>query len=275
MEDKHQCVNRCRRLNPCKNGGVCGEICDTKSVRFNCTCPLTHTGQQCDRRKKIIHPKSCRDISQNGNSTIGNYVLYDTSGQAFPVYCAFDVADPEYAWTLIESFSLSNNVDFAFNMEFGFDSPVNNYVLNEVDWTAYRLSLSQMQITADNSMHFRATCNYPTAGLLHVDYAQATLKDNNMISTWDELCKQFEYLNIRGTECYNCTALTKQKPGKAWFINSDKSKQSGCDFDGSQGSVSDENNFGRYRPGTANPDHRCSASPASTTQYWFGGMINP
>ena len=240
-------------------------------MRFNCTCPATYTGQRCE--KKITYPKSCKDIAESGNLASGNYIVYDSLGVTFSVYCGFEESNTGFAWTMIQSFSFSKKNLFYSDKEFSTDCPINNN-LNQVDWTEYRLSLSQMQSIADHSTHFRATCNYLTDGLDYTDYARAKLEGYNIFETWDEVCKHYEYLNIRGLECHDCTALTKQKPGKAWFINSDISKLSGCDFDGSQGSVSNENNFGRYRSGTVNPAHRCSALPASTTQYWFGAIIN-
>lgn len=268
---KHRCVNRCCRPNPCENGGVCEEICDTKSVRFNCSCPATYTGQRC---LKIKYPRSCKDITKNGNLGPGRYIVYDSSDVAFSVNCGIEESDPRYAWTLIQSFSLSNRKAFAFGKEFSKDSPVNSN-LNDVDWTGYRLSLSQMQSLANHSTHFRATCNYLTDGLNYTDYARVKLEDHDMFDTWNARCKMFEYLNIRGIECHNCTALTKQKSGRAWVIFSAPSQGSGCDFDGQQGSfVNNENNFGRYPNGTVNSAHRCSASPNSTTQHWFGSMID-
>lgn len=268
---KHRCVNRCCRTDPCKNGGVCEEICDTNSLQFNYSCLDSHTGQGCE---KIKYPKSCKDIPRNGNLASGNYIIYDSRNVAFSVYCGIRESNAGYAWALIQSFALRNSDLFAYDKEFSTDSPVNNN-LDEVDWTAYRLSLSQMQYVANHSTHFRATCNDPTEGLNYTDYARAKLEDHDIFHTWDWECKRFEYLNIRGFECHNCTTLTKQKSGKAWVTVSYVSKESGCNFDGQQGSfVTDENNSGRYRPRTVNPAHRCSASPTSTTQYWFGAMID-
>ena len=161
------------------------------------------------------------------------------------------------------------NKDIFAETPFGVDFQVNQSQ-NEVDWNAYRLSLSQMRSIANNSTHLRATCNYPTEGLQYIDYARAKLEGHNIFGTWDDTCRMYEYINIRGNNCSDCTALTKQKSGKAWTTNSYKSKEMDCEFDGTPGASSNENNFGQYRNGAINKNHRCSSSPASTTQHWFG-----
>ena len=110
-------------------------------------------------------------------------------------------------------------------------------------------------------------------GLLYTDYARAKLKDHDIFGTWGYMCRDYEYINIRGIDCCNCTAVTKQ--GKAWTINSYQSKRMfGCDLDGSPGANGNENNLGLYRDVTINPAHRCSSSPNSTTQHWFGARHN-
>lgn len=105
------------------------------------------------------------------------------------------------------------------NEEFGSDGAVNNN-LGQVDWTTYRLSLSQMESISSHSSHFRATCSYPTDDLEHTDYARFMLKGWGLFETWAELCKLYAYLNIREFGCHNSTALTKLKPRKTLLINS-------------------------------------------------------
>ena len=129
---------------------------------------------------------------------------------------------------------------------FGFDFAVNN-TIKDVDWNSYRLSLPQMRSIADNSTHLRATCNFPTEGLWHTDYARTKLKGHDLFSTWFLTCRIYEYLNIRGNECSNCTAATKQAQGKSWNINSFRSTAEGCHFDGTPGvQPGGEQNFGLY-----------------------------
>ena len=260
-------MNRCCRDNPCINGGVCQEICDPHSPRFNCTCPYTHTGWRCD---KIKHLRTCKDIAKNGALTSGKYFILDSANEAFSVFCDME-SESGFVWALIQSFSLANKGMFEEKM-FGTDFPV-NHTKNTVDWNSYRLSLPQMESIANHSTHLRVTCNFPTEGLQYIDYARAKLEGHDIFSGWNTQCRQYEYINIRGIECSYCTTGTKQKAKSAWSIKSYQSKAAwGCDFDGRPGAISsNERNFGHYGDaGSVNVNHRCTSSPASTTQHWFG-----
>ncbi|XP_020613570.1 uncharacterized protein LOC110051835 [Orbicella faveolata] len=171
-----------------------------------------------------------------------------------------------FHWALIQSFSLANKALFK-DKTFGADFPV-NHEDNDVSWSSYRLSLPQMRSIANHSTHFRATCNFPTEGLQYTDYARAKLEGHDIFGSWNFTCRMYEYINIRGNDCFNCTALTKQLDRQAWTINGYKSRSFNCQFDGAPGGKSSAHNFGRYV--NRNKDHRCSSSPNSTTQYWFG-----
>lgn len=163
------------------------------------------------------------------------------------------------------------------NKGFRDDFPV-NHNNSEVDWNAYRLSLPLMKSirhsVAKPKQYLRATCNYPTEGLQYTDYARAKL--SKLFTSWRTAkCPPYEYINIRGNHCSNCTAMTSQNEGKAWMVNSVKSSSFGCEFDGRQGAQSEnEHNFGNYVDNSVNTNHRCSASPDSTTQHWFGAQYN-
>ena len=259
----HRCVNRCCRDNPCINGGVCQEICDPNSTRFNCICPDTYTGQRCEK-----HPRTCKDIAENGISTSGKYLIFSDDGnEAFSVFCDM-TSESGFVWALIQSFSLDNKDMFKDKM-FGVDFPVNQ-TMNEVDWNSHRLSLTQMESLANHSTHLRATCNFPTEGLHYTDYARAKLEGHDIFDGWSNRCQLYEYINIRGIECFNCTAGTKQTSQRSWRVKSYLSALWGCDFNGSPGAIQPETNFGFYGDGTVNADHRCTSSPSSTTQHWFG-----
>ena len=171
-----------------------------------------------------------------------------------------------FVWTLIQSFSLANNALFK-RKPFGADFPV-NHEDNDVNWSSYRLSLLQMESLANHSTHLRATCNFPTEGLQYTDYARTKLKGHEIFGFWNFTCRMYEYINIRGNECSNCTALTKQLPRQAWTINGYRSRSFNCHFDGTPGAMANEHNFGRYY--AINSNHSCSSSPNSTTQHWFG-----
>lgn len=143
-----------------------------------------------------------------------------------------------------------------------------------MDWNRYRLSLSQMQSFADHSTHLRATCNFPTDGLQYTDYARAKLAGHEIFGDWIR-CQMYEYVNIRGNHCFNCTALTKNKIGSSWHTRSSKSERKGCEYDGKSSGISKENNFGEFGDHNINPNHHCSrSSNVSTTQHWFGAKYD-
>ena len=189
--------------------------------------------------------------------------------QTFPVFCDVE-SESGIVWTLIQSFSLANN-GFVRKRPFDVDFPL-NYEDSDVNWHLYRLSLTQMWYIANQSTHFRATCNFPTEGLQYTDYARAKLESFDIFGIWDFTCRMYEYINIRGIECSNCTAATRQLEGKAWRIESYRSRLYNCQFDGSPGAEGNENNFGWFR--FVNTNHSCSSSPNSTTQHWFGIKID-
>ena len=177
---------------------------------------------------------------------------------------------PGYFWALIQSFSLANKSPFT---EDGFgDSLSFNEDDGTINWNVYRLSLSRMQSIADASTHLRTTCNFPDDGLVYTDYARAKLEGLDLLGqSVGGRCRTYEFLNIRGIECQECTAGTWQR--YQWHIKStDSSLTAGCQFDGTSGAVSKEQNFGRYF--YANPAHRCSSAQTSTTQHWIGSKLS-
>ncbi|KAJ7358912.1 hypothetical protein OS493_020751 [Desmophyllum pertusum] len=89
-----------------------------------------------------------------------------------------------------------------------------------------------------------------------------------------EQCRRYEHINIRGIQCSGCNALTSQRAESHWYINSYTGITYGCQFNGRPGIGRNEYNFGRYFTGNVNPDHRCSSSPSSTTEHWFGSKTS-
>ena len=260
---KDRCVNRCCEPNPCFHGQECQEICDPNDVRFNCTCSANYIGQRCEHRCY----RSCKEVFETGVTQSGRYIICDGEIEPFHVYCDIE-SEFDYVWTLIQSFSFARKFLFQ-EKPFGDDYPVGE-VLSEVDWTNYRLSFPRMKYLATQSTHLRATCNFATEGHSYTDYARAKLANHTIFTRFERKCRQYERLNIRGIQCYVCTALTNQSNGKSWFINSYTSKTRGCQFDGRPGMGTGEYNFGSYANSKVNPDHRCSSSPSSTTEHWFG-----
>ena len=257
-----RCVNRCCQNNPCLEGGTCQEICEPTTVRFNCSCPPAYTGQRCEALK---HPRNCKDIARNGAKISGRFRVFDSQDLPFIVYCDLTY-EPDYVWTLIQSFSYGNNDQFKVN-RFGLDLPVNEEE-STINWSAYRLSLSRMRSLAVTSTHFRATCNFPDDGLVYTDYARAKLEGHDLFGKWFTQCRLFEYLNIRDIECYECTAGTWQY-NEMWHVNSERSvSTAGCEFNGEAGAVPQEQNFGLYV--YVNVNFRCTSGQNSTSQHWIG-----
>lgn len=198
----------------------------------------------------------------------GRYVICDGQQLPFYVYCDME-SDSKFLWTLIQTFSLSHKHLFE-NKPFVMNHPINMKRWN-VNWTAYRLSLPQMQYLKNQSTRLRVTCNFANEGLVYTDYAIAPLQQHKLFSIFSRQCKWYYHLNIRGIQCSKCTAVTNQREGRSWFINSYASKfEAGCTFDGRPGMRNQEHNFGWYRDGRINSKHRCSSSLFSTTEHWLG-----
>ena len=205
--------------------------------------------------------------SKAGVKKSGIVAIRDGQSAAFNVYCDME-SESKYVWTLFQSFSL-NHKKFLENKGFGVDFPV-GVNLTDIDWNYYRLPLSRMRYIKQKSTHLRVTCNFNEDGLQYTDYARTILRNQPVFSTFMSSCKWYKYLNIRGIYCTSCTALTSQREGRPWFINSYSSKENGCDFNGKPGMGRNEHNFGWYQDGKVNSNHRCSSSPSSTTEHWFG-----
>ena len=259
------CSNKCCVDNPCSNGGTCTELCHHAKQKFNCTCAIGYVGRLCEKKS----PTSCKQLQLQAkkpkNSTV--YTLYDPASKSFyQTFCDF-TSETGFVWTLLESFSLANNYHFKAQ-SFDKDYPVNQ---NSLVWNKFRLSLAIMKSTVSHSTHVRATCNFNIAGLVTTDYLRAKTTDLNILQRIiiSALCVKMEYINIRGYDCYDCTALMSQ--GINWHLHTDSSLKS-CQFkSASNGSVKSgggEDNFGYYI--TINSLHGCTARDNATTQWWFG-----
>ncbi|XP_032227500.1 uncharacterized protein LOC116610933 [Nematostella vectensis] len=219
-------------------------------------------------------PKSCTDHMVSGHSTTnGYYQLVDNHGNTYTVYCDFN-SEPGVAWTLMMSFSLANNALPQFmSTPLSHDAPVNE---NSPNWLAYRLPLARMKALRTQSSHWRYTCSFPYSGVDYTDYLRARLVDVDPISFVGEMiCKRVEYINIRGNAAAHTTVAFWQK-SPICIHHTDSSittQYSGCAFSATTGSVPNEDNFGCYR--TVNSKFRCTMSPSSTTQFWFGGSGIP
>ena len=172
------------------------------------------------------------------------------------------------AWTLIESFALKNKgLKQFFKYPLRTNAPVNEKSPN---WNLYRMSLPQMRHLKSQSSHWRVTCSLPIYGVDYTDYVRGKFADFNIMTFLGSgVCKKVEYVNIRGHQCVQCTSKWWQVVNT--FGPHIDSYSGGCQFVPTQGSVFSEDNFGHY--GHVNKKFRCTSSPSSTTNWWFGGYL--
>ena len=237
-------------------------MCGDAKVKFNCTCPTGYFGRLCHKQRST----SCKEQLENDRrSSSAVYELFDpTTNSFYQVFCDFRSADV-FIWTLVESFS------FSYKLEFRSEAFLNNYPVNQqaFKWKKFRLSWSRMKAIADHSTHVRATCNFDTDGLNYTDYLRAKFSDINVMNFSGLGCKKFEYINIRGHDCINCTAYFGQN--KYWHAHIDSYHGiANCELKSTKARShpGGEDNFGWYE--TVNPIHRCTRNNTSTTQWWFG-----
>ena len=251
------CENKCCKSQPCLNSGQCTELCDNPKLKFNCTCAEGYTGKLCQ-----IKSRSCKDYINNG--TNGKYVVFDEGGNRLNVFCDF-LSEQGLVWTLIESFSFKNNY-LIRGAAFFRDKPLNE---NNPNWVKYRLSRAHMKQIAKRSTYFRATCQFHIGGVKYVDYLRGRLSDFNLIpKTEFRGCAKYEYVNIRGHQCHNCTVYTHQTNEQHVHVDSYISRRCGLGRVPGAKSGHGEDNFGFYF--IVNHNHRCSANSTATTQWWLG-----
>ena len=77
-----------------------------------------------------------------------------------------------------------------------------------------------MNSTLTHSKHFRATCKFNTDGLVTTDYLRAKTTGLNILKLEGTPCVKMEYINVRGYECYNCTAVIVQRTNNHLHIDS-------------------------------------------------------
>ena len=256
-------------VNPCQNGGSHESLfpTDYTKPRFKCNCPMGYAGNLC---QDVV--KSCRGYV-NGRRVSGLYMVFDDNMNPFDVFCDFDL-NSTMTWTLVLSYELRKKDLFhqkPFNLNFSVDE-------NTPRWDAYRLSKPRMQSIQNDSSNFRMTCNYDTEGVVFRDYLQAA-NDKMDIITFDSfvngvVCIFVEWINIRGQECKNCTAVLIQGGQHKFPLHFDSCYAGGqvCEFRPNNCLPCNgygEDNFGVYD--CVNPAHRCSSSQSATTQTWFGG----
>jgi len=184
----------------------------------------------------------------------------------FRVCCDFE--GPNVAWTLIESFALSNNTKFSSPF-LKWDADINYLMEPDMDyWGAYRLAVNQMRYMRSKSGLFRATCNFPRRnGTLTPDLLIGSLSDVDIFNTTGYIsCKKFKFIDIRGYQCTNCTALTYHGDQGHFHIDVTHTYPS-CDFQVKVSKLNSDS-FGSYA--VTDDVFKCTQTPTSTTQWWLG-----
>ena len=241
-------------------------MCHVNKRRFECTCPRDLTGHRC---QYPLPPRSCQEIRiLNKKPLNGIYNIVDQHNNSFPVYCDFH-SEPGFAWTLIQSHSLQNNIDFKGKAFYLHDLPTNE---DAPEWNSYRLSMSRMKSIRNVSTHWRATCNFMISVIDFRDYIRTSFAKNDFFAVPGEnasaRCVWYEFVDIRGNRCEGCRVYSPYSSLYGYHIDS-WWQPAGCDFDGHPGGIVNEDNFGEY--GSLNPAFRCSSSQTSTSQFWIGG----
>jgi len=213
-------------------------------------------------------PNSCLDILKSGVNTNGYYQIAAVNGETWNVYCDF-TSEMGSAWTLVISWSLANAKAPAFRSKsITQNAPVNEQTPN---WAAYRMSEEQLNFLKTKSTHWRATCSFDQIDFDYKDYMRGNFIDFDITKfTGKFICKNVEYVNIRGIMGHQTAAFWQNEDQHFLHIDSSASGQR-CSFDGGAGAKGSEDNFGLYH--VVNPAFRCTASPTATTQYWFGSYL--
>ena len=84
------------------------------------------------------------------------------------------------------------------------------------NWQAYLVKRPYLLWLRDHSTHQRATCQYTIVSKAYTDYLRASLEDYaviRVVPTVVDVCRPYDYVNIRANMCANCTAATYYKKG--------------------------------------------------------------
>ena len=259
------CVNGCCRSKPCLNGGSCEEKCSDVREPYTCTCSKYYKGKRCEQFYPEV--KSCQSLKIfRPGSHSGVYELVISDNKTVQSYCDF-TSEAGKAWTLIESFSLSNK-DIYKNKPFYHDFPRNE---NNFTWDDFRVSYQALVNIRNNSTHWRVTCTFPS-GLSYADYARSSLNETDLLTFVNQdKCKRYEYVSVRGINCTDCKGMLVQRDSQHMHTDSSWSGRNGCQWNPGAGAISGEDNFGFYA--VTNPKHRCTVNSSSTTQWWLGSQL--
>ena len=258
------CSNQCCQENPCFNGGTCTELCAHANRKFNCTCATGYFGKFCKKKSPTSRKQLQLEAKKPKHSAA--YIMFDSTSKSFyQTFCDF-TSENGFVRTLLESFRFPNKNEFQ-NQQFYKDHRVNQ---NSFTWNKFRLSWFIMNSRLSHSTHVRATCNFNIDGMVARDFLRAKTTDLNILLLKGERCFKTEYTNIRGHDCYNCTAWISQTSN--WHLHTDSYHGKHCQFksalNGAVAFPGREDNFGCCH--TINCLHSSTSGDNATTQWWFG-----
>jgi hypothetical protein len=203
------------------------------------------------------------------------YTIVDSNGTLYDVFCDFD-SEEGLVWTLFKSFDLDSMVHVN-KIPFRKDWPKNEH---DLSWKLFRLPKSVMSEISSFSTFWRATCSYSLYGVDFQDYIMVRLSMVNPLTHnldfLKEKCSTVDYINIKGTNCVNCTQMIFQRNAML-FLRPKKSRLTGkCNFDTSKVEHRCDNGnyarlLGQYNV-CSDPEYRCSEKSTSTTEFWFGAV---
>lgn len=174
-------------------------------------------------------------------------------------------SEPGFVWTLVMSFTRENKHHASFRSRAMYENGVRNK--HTSNWVEYRMSLNLMYGIKKNSTHWRITCSFPQHGVNnHEDYVRAAFADFDLMAGFWNECKKVNYISVMGQSCSECTAHWWQGNGTTPHIAAVQTDV--CDI---KSDKSGNNYFGAY--GSYSPTFRCTESPTSSTNYWFGANV--
>ncbi|CAB4022952.1 Hypothetical predicted protein, partial [Paramuricea clavata] len=209
--------------------------------------------------------RSCLDHFNHGSKTSGNYTILDWEEKARTVYCDME-SEPGSVWTLIMSFTRENKDLKAFRKRAMYQSAAKNK--DAPNWSAYRMGSSSLVALKNMTTHWRITCSFPQYRVdIKTHYVRAVFADFDLLSEFSGECKNVSYVSVMGQSCSKCTVQWTQIDNFTPHIAA-MQNDSACDI---KSDNSGYYYFGGYY--TYNPKFRCTETPKSTTNYWFGSYV--
>ena len=174
-------------------------------------------------------------------------------------------SEPGSVWMLVMSFSRENKDELPF-----ISTPMHvAYSRNREspNWSMYRMGRGLMFSIKNDSTHWRITCSFPQYGVnISKDYVRAAFTNFDLMSDFWQECKNVSHISVMGQSCSKCTAQWWQSDSYSPHIAAVQDDP--CDI---KSDKSGKTYFGNYY--SYNPTFRCTESPGSTTNYWFGSYV--